>query len=100
MVADFVPKVKVRKINISWRDIMANGIRSITCPNCGNDRDENMSEACSVCSSREVRFLGYTYGHEAKTFFRAIYIISAVVLLALLAGAYFLFTAYRLGTFG
>lgn len=63
------------------------------CPNCHTLRSSNLKEPCSNCGSRLYPFGGYQYEHEWKEKRLSIVIISIVLILAVLLGAFFLIWA-------
>ncbi len=60
------------------------------CKRCASSRNVDMHVPCEMCGSRQSLF-GYLYEHEIQQLTVALIIISAVLLLAIITGAVYLF---------
>lgn len=62
-----------------------------TCNKCQSHRSANLKEACQSCGARKTIF-GYLYEHEYRNYIWGGAIITAVLILACIAGVAFLAT--------
>jgi len=61
----------------------------VKCPHCGSIRSDKLKEPCELCGSRQMPFVGYTYGVERNWILIVAMAAFAICLLAAIAGAVF-----------
>ena len=61
------------------------------CPLCGMPRPRDLRQPCRGCGSRDHRWVGYVFPHEARAFFLMTSVAIAAVVLALVMAAVYLY---------
>ena len=63
---------------------------NVQCKKCGASRDRNLTKPCSLCGSRQIPLIGYTYGLEWSQVVKMLIAIAILIFLGLIAAAIYL----------